>query len=45
MIDPEDTPNAIKVLKIRIETKKELLIFTQMEIDELQRTIEKMEKQ
>ena len=45
MIDPKDTLVAIKVLKIRIETKKELLKFTQMEIEELQRTIEKMEKQ
>ena len=44
MIDPEDTPQAVIMLKERIIAKKKLIEFTKMEIGELERTIERMEK-
>ncbi len=43
MIDPEDIPKAVAKLKERIKAKAELIRFTEMEIEELQRTIIKME--
>ena len=44
MIDPNDIPKAIETLKKRIQAKKDLVKFTEMEIGEMERTIIKMEK-
>ena len=42
MIDPNDIPKAVEKLKERIKVKNELIKFTEMEIGELIRTIDKM---
>ncbi len=42
MIDLTDIHLAVEVLKKRIKVKKELITFTEMEIGELIRTIDKM---
>ncbi len=42
MIDPTDIPRATAKLSERIKAKRELIRFTEMEIGELERTIEKM---
>ena len=42
MIDPEDIPRAVAKLKERIKVKNELIKFTEMEVGELIRTIDKM---
>ena len=44
LIDPKDTSKAIILLHERIKVKKDLVRFTEMEIGEIERTIEKMEK-
>jgi len=44
MSDPENIPKSIQMLKDRIEKKRELIKFTQMEIGELDRTVIKMER-
>ena len=46
MIDPEDNKQTtIDMLEGRIEKKQNLIKFTEMEIGELKRTVEKLKKE
>ena len=46
MIDPEESKErTIEMLEGRIEKKQNLVKFTEMEIGELKRTVEKLKKE